>query len=141
MPGDMKSTIVPRLILQPIIENICEHSIRSVDDHCLVRISFKSDDDHIGFVIVEDNGKSLEKNMINTLQQKINEDVPVNETSGLINIHKRLQLHFGDECGLSFARSELGGLRVQMTFKIGFINEESSISSTADTNYPSHFMA
>ena len=41
-------------------------------------------------------------------------DAPGQETTALINIHRRLQLFYGAEYGLRFSRSALGGLKTEI---------------------------
>ena len=33
------------------------------------------------------------------------------ETTGLLNVHRRIQLRYGEEYGITVSRSELGGLQ------------------------------
>ena len=64
-------------------------------------------------VSVEDNGDSLSDEMLQALRQRFTDEQPA-ESDGiaLVNIHRRLQLHFGDRSGLFLERSVLGGLKV-----------------------------
>jgi two-component system sensor histidine kinase YesM len=40
--------------------------------------------------------------------QDMRDDV---ETTGMINIHKRIRLKFGESSGITLSRSDLGGLK------------------------------
>jgi two-component system sensor histidine kinase YesM len=118
LPKDFSDAMVPRLILQPIFENILEHGIKKADGEGFVRLHFKYRDNGMLHVIVEDNGDQLTEEMLDTLRCNLMSDAPLLETTGLINIHKRLQLHFGQKSGLSVMRSTLGGLRVDIIIKL-----------------------
>lgn len=117
IPMDYRDVCVPRLILQPIFENICEHGIKATDLHGLIRVSFLTTDENRLSIIIEDNGNELSDRGIRLLKGKLDEDKPVTETSGLVNIHKRLRLHFGPDCGLILSRSSLGGLCTTLVIK------------------------
>ncbi|MEN6313814.1 MAG: histidine kinase [Clostridiaceae bacterium] len=126
LPGDCRDTPVPRLILQPIFENILEHGIKKADGEGLVRLHFVYGDNGLLHIIIEDNGDQLTDEILETLRYNLITDAPLLETTGLINIHKRLQLHFGKKCGLSVTRSTLGGLCVDITIEPSQKKEDKS---------------
>ena len=64
-------------------------------------------------ILVEDNGPGVTGRMLENLTASLS-NPDVQETTGLINIHRRLRLRFGEPYGLSFSQSPLGGLRVTM---------------------------
>jgi two-component system sensor histidine kinase YesM len=105
--------MVPRLILQPIIENAYEHGLRDKQNGGIVEITFNIELNRIT-ITVDDNGEGLSDNQLEELQRSLQmTDLP--ETTGLINIHRRLANHFSSPSKLEFERSHLGGLRVIMT--------------------------
>lgn len=69
-----------------------------------------------GVVIsVEDNGDDLDDEKLNELRNRLaNCANHIDETTGLINVHRRIQLRYGDSYGLELSRSELGGLKVRI---------------------------
>ncbi len=102
---------VPRMIIQPILENSIVHGMRNKSSGGLIRVYFEGDDTKV-VIIIEDNGDSITENDINSLRMKLSMIDKDMETTGLINIHRRIKLRFGHESGLSVARSELGGLKI-----------------------------
>ncbi|MDO8686501.1 MAG: two-component sensor histidine kinase, partial [Clostridiales bacterium] len=66
-------------------------------------------------IIVEDNGKGTTDEGINELNKKLDGNMPNDEITGILNIHKRLQLKFGRRSGVAFARSGLGGAIVTIS--------------------------
>jgi len=117
LPTEYASAAVPRLILQPIFENILEHGINNISSDGLVQLHFLPEGDQLR-IVIEDNGDQLKDETLTLLQTRLSSETPIQETSGLCNIHKRLQIYFGKDCGLRVARSELGGLRVDIVIKI-----------------------
>ena len=112
LPAEMENAAVPRLVLQPLIENAYQHGLKD---------TLTKGELHVGFcaeagdavILVEDNGPGVTGRMLEDLTASLlNPDVQ--ETTGLINIHRRLRLRFGEPYGLSFSQSPLGGLRVTM---------------------------
>ncbi len=110
--GDVPPISVPRLILQPIIENAYKHALGNMllPGELWVHTELRGDE----FTIyVEDNGQSITDEEIELLRKKLRHSTSrIEETTGLLNVHRRIQLRYGEKYGLSVARSELGGLRV-----------------------------
>lgn len=111
LPQEAEHWEVPRLILQPLIENAYKHGFAQSYQDGRVRIDFHLEDLAM-LIVVEDNGQQLEEEAIARLQADL--DKKAGDNTGLVNVHKRLRLHCGGESGLSFARSEFGGLKVEM---------------------------
>jgi len=111
VPLEMEQIQVPRLIIQPIIENAYEHSLEKNTDMGLLRVHFYMKESYIEFV-VEDNGNELRMEDIELLQERLLNETSTDEMTGLMNIHRRLRLTYGEKSGLFLSRSELQGLKV-----------------------------
>jgi len=108
-----RGLMVPRLIIQPIIENAFEHGFKTAGGRFLVRVAVMHADGRIR-ITVEDNGTGVDEEAIALLNARFEENRPVLETTALLNIHKRLRLFFGDESGVFASKSNLGGLKVNV---------------------------
>ncbi|MDQ6417846.1 histidine kinase [Paenibacillus sp. LHD-117] len=116
LPQNMERIRVPRLIIQPIIENAYEHSLEKMAEEGLLRVSFERKDSE-ALITIEDNGSSLTDFDIEELKNKLNDTANSYEMTGIINIHRRLVLTFGEGSGLFLSRSELNGLKVIIRIK------------------------
>ncbi len=99
-----------KLILQPIMENAVKHGINRLPEGTgKIRMTAKQQDGDLVFVI-EDNGPGLPESY--TLN--LNERQPSSSEGGigLRNVHKRLQLHFGQEYGIQIDASRSAGFRL-----------------------------
>ena len=108
---------VPKLILQPLIENAFEHGLRRVLEGGIIRVSL---DDTDGVVIhVEDNGQSLTDERLEELATRLrqNKHQDGEDSVALLNIHRRLQILFGSQSGLTVSRSDLGGMKTTVTIR------------------------
>ena len=117
-PGEeLGSLTVPRLILQPIFENAIEHGVPTGRETALVRLRFEEEGDLVR-MLFEDNGDRLSDKAIEKLSGMLGAPQKVEgESHALVNTHRRLLILYGEPCGLSFLRSELGGLCVTMTIR------------------------
>ncbi|MBU7318894.1 sensor histidine kinase [Paenibacillus oleatilyticus] len=110
--GDVPAIDVPRLILQPIIENAYKHALGNMLQPGELWVhSERRDGDFL--LYVEDNGQSITDEEIDMLQKKLRySSNRIEETTGLMNVHRRIQLRYGEAYGITVSRSELGGLQV-----------------------------
>ena len=103
---------VPRLILQPILENAFKYAYENGNgDPMKLELSYvvRSDKD---FDIVIENSGEISDETLRMLDEKIQSTDMQIETTAIININRRLKLYFGDMSGLSVERSTFGGLKV-----------------------------
>ncbi len=114
-PEQYKDFSVPRLILQPIVENALEHGLGNKMKDGIIKVDFFNSGSEFD-IIVEDNGNDLSDKELTNLQKLLEGEDDEAEITGIINIHKRIKLVFGDGSGISVSRSELGGLKVKMKF-------------------------
>lgn len=103
---------LPRLILQPLVENAVLHGIEPVGCGSITVTAFCSDSDNI--ISVQDDGIGLTEEQLAALQRQIM--IPPVEGKGcaLWNIRQRMQLQFGPEAGLRILRREAGGVEAQL---------------------------
>lgn len=123
LPKEMETIKVPRLIIQPIIENAYEHSLEKMQDEGLLHVAFHLDNDEAS-IVIEENGNGLTDNEIEALNRRLErtsesvESPESPEVTGLINIHRRIALTYGESSGLVLSRSPLNGLRVQIRIRL-----------------------
>ena len=112
LPEECSQLYVPRLILQPIIENAFEHGLENKAQGGRLSISFSFSENCFD-AVVEDNGDSMSEEELNALNQVLEDDDKIDsiENTGVINIHRRISYKFGKDSGIYFERSGLGGLK------------------------------
>ena len=112
LPVEYACLKIPRLILQPIVENAFKYSLENKTEGGILRICFKPGIKQIE-IVIEDNG-AIDIGDVTKIEGKISETVAPHRISALGNINKRLKLVFGENSGLSFRVSALGGLCVEI---------------------------
>jgi len=101
--------LVPRLVLQPIIENAIIHGIIPSGKFGIITINAVANDNFLD-IIVEDSGVGMSREQlsgIKTIRRKNGHKTPSLNNIGIENVENRLQIHYGKSCGLFF-ESELG---------------------------------
>ena len=112
LPDELRDVIVPRLVLQPLIENAYQHGLTGTLTGGELHVGFRVEAED-AVIEVEDNGPDVDETLIRDLTARMS-NPDAQETTGMINIHRRLRLRFGEPYGLAFSVSPLGGLRVEM---------------------------
>ncbi|MBO9607847.1 MAG: histidine kinase [Paenibacillaceae bacterium] len=117
MPPGCKELKVPKLILQPIVENAYAHGLKNKVSGGIVEIKLALiNDDKCNLLLItfDDNGEELTDEQIAGMNGQLAAANGETETTGMLNVHRRLQLKFGAAAGLLLSRSMLGGLKVEL---------------------------
>lgn len=81
---------LPKLVLQPLVENAIYHGIKEIKGQGLVRVSVKEKDNFL-VISISDNGRGF-------IAQDTTENLLVKLGGvGLTNVHQRLRLQFGEQ--------------------------------------------
>ena len=112
---EQKELRVPKLSLQPIIENCVNHAFNQEMDVCRIRIYGKNEADGV-CILIEDNGIGMDAVTRDLLQQKIETDSKEENLYhiGLKNVNERMKLLLGSGYGLRIFSSSLQGTCVAL---------------------------
>jgi two-component system sensor histidine kinase YesM len=117
LPSVYERLNVPRLIVQPIIENAFEHSLEKKARNGLIEVRFEPSDACL-CIVVEDNGDSLTDDVLASITQNLTQREETLETTGIVNIHRRLLITCGEGSGLRAERGDMGGLKVTIVIPL-----------------------
>ncbi|HCD43003.1 MAG TPA: sensor histidine kinase [Lachnoclostridium sp.] len=92
---------VPKLILQPIVENAITHGIEPRNRKGMIRILIKDLGDEM-LISVEDNGIGMTLKQLNHLRDEVPDIEREGHTGiGVRNVNRRIRLHYGEAYGIS----------------------------------------
>lgn len=95
---DCYSCRVPKLLLQPILENSMKYGFKYKK---ALKIKIKGwMKDNILYLEVADNGIGMTKEQLIKMQTMLNMETSANEHKGLYNISRRLKLQYGKNSGI-----------------------------------------
>ncbi|MCM0647325.1 sensor histidine kinase [Clostridium swellfunianum] len=104
---ELKSKEIIKLTLQPLIENFIVHGIDTDKDDNYILITGEKDDKDI-IINIEDNGKGIDPEKAEELNEKM-QKLEHSDSIGLINVHERIKLTYGENYGLTIkSRSPQG---------------------------------
>ncbi len=98
---------VPSFILQPIVENAIFYSMEKENSKGIINVVGYRVDDGIR-ITIKDNGIGMSKDKISSVLKK---ESSVNRV-GVINVHERIQLNYGQNYGLKVDSKEGKGTKV-----------------------------
>ena len=92
--------MIPKLILQPILENAIVHGTTSDGRMCLVSLSVKNAEDTV-VITVKDDGNGIKPDKLQQLNKDLEETRGEEKGSfGLFSINRRVRLLYGNEYGI-----------------------------------------
>ncbi|QOV18328.1 histidine kinase [Blautia liquoris] len=124
---------VPKMSLQPIVENAIIHGIEEIQEDSTVYIkAFLKGDDYE--IEITDSGKGMTKDQVELLRKKISGEVQVHGGSGngigLKNVQDRIHMRFGKEYGLKLASKEGLFTKVTLLLPLTNVHSDGSLKST-----------
>jgi len=115
VPDSCCNISVPKLFLQPLIENAYVHALEGAcGTLTAIRTSVFHRKGRI-LISVEDDGTGLDDAVIAKLKHDFTEENTHGEITSLQNINQRLALMYGDKAYMDASRSDMGGLRIDIT--------------------------
>lgn len=121
---ELEEMRIPKFTLQPLVENYFAHGVdhRRTDNVISIK-ALKGQ----GFVeiLVEDNGRGMSAEKLASLQEKLAQRSFEHEASysgerqsiGIVNVHERFVLYFGDRYQISVESAEQEGVRYHITIQ------------------------
>jgi two-component system, sensor histidine kinase YesM len=115
IPDNLLNVVIPRLTLQPIVENAFVHGIEKDDaNENNIWIYADSDQEHIT-ITVENDGKAIKPEELQKIQASLKTLNHEDYGYGLNNTHWRIVLKYGENSGIRLLPRESDGLKVQIT--------------------------
>jgi two-component system sensor histidine kinase YesM len=105
------SCLVPKMCIQPLVENACKHGLQSVKGRRFIRIETRKIGPYVT-VLVEDNGIGIDEARLSEIRAQMNEGLDADENVGLRNVYKRLKLHYGERVDFDIASGTGEGTRI-----------------------------
>ena len=113
---------VPKMILQPIVENAVKHGILPKKSAGTVKIKAYTEQDRIK-IFVSDNGVGMPPEMLKQIREMIDNCTSViydADNIGISNVCKRIILQYGDDFGVSVVSHENVGTTVEFELPLQY---------------------
>jgi two-component system sensor histidine kinase YesM len=113
---ELYSSIVPKLFLQPIVENAIKYGFKGVES-LFIDIQIKKNDGNI-IIRVCDNGTGLTAEETARLNALLESRQNETNHSGLYNVNRRIKLLYGNSYGIMITKNEKSGIAVYLVLPI-----------------------
>jgi two-component system sensor histidine kinase YesM len=122
IPDEFKMIEIPKMIMQPLIENAFTHSIEPEGKNAVIKVyTIFSDDRRMLYLCVQDFGCGMKKEQLDKLTTYLADDSYERDTKGSIglkNIQQRLNIFYGPEYRIMIKSEEGEGTLVCVPVKI-----------------------
>lgn len=113
IPEQYYKVEIPKLTLQPLVENAIYHGIRVREGKKgTVTLNIREEGNEI-YLCIADSGCGMRQEEIDEMNQSISE-YKENFGYGVRNVNKRIELLFGRQYGIRFYQGERGGVTVEI---------------------------
>ena len=126
--GDIEDEIllasIPKLSLQPVIENAIIHGLADTMSGGRIDIAMARAVNDCLTITVTDNGKGMDAETLEALCRRVNgrdsgaEQADKRRSVGLWNVNRRIKLLYGEEYGMSIFSTEGRGTTVELFFPL-----------------------
>ncbi len=102
VPEEMHRYMIPKITIQPLVENALYHGIKNKRGLGMIRVSGSVGEDGLR-IEVRDNGIGMSPERLAQVRESIGSDPDMSNTHdvyGIYNVNERIRMNFGDEYGI-----------------------------------------
>lgn len=122
IPEQLKYFILPKLTLQPLVENALYHGIKNRRRKGFIRVSGRVQNERI-ILEVADDGRGMTEERLGEVRASLADDRL--EGFGLRAVHQRIRILFGGEYGLAVESTQDIGTKVIVSIPMQTVEEAS----------------
>lgn len=113
---NLRDCQVIKLIVQPLVENAIYHGVSRTVDPGLIEIQASQQGEQV-VITVSDNGLGIDDEKLKEIREHLSEPNPAFGL-GLVNVHQRLQIYYGEAYGVTVETELDVGTEVTINFPI-----------------------
>lgn len=127
VPDELMSVSLPKLTLQPIVENSILHGILEKESGKGTIVVAAWEDDTDVVILISDDGIGMDGEALAMILSEDNKNA-TGTNIAVFNTHRRLQILFGEEYGLSYSSEE--GIGTEVSIRIPKAPEDAAVQSS-----------
>ncbi len=115
---------MPKMILQPVVENAIYHGLEPMLEKGLLVLSGKIDESNDIIISIKDNGAGIEEKTLEELKRTLDREiaadlVPGTMGIGIVNVNNRIKLKYGDRYGIKVESQPGSGTEILIIIPSG----------------------
>ena len=130
---EAKLRFVPKLILQPIVENAILHGIEKKKEMGRIQIQAIVREGTLE-IRVTDDGIGMQPDRLMRFRESIISDEISGKYIGMRNVHRRIQLHFGEAYGLKIDSEWQKGTTVTILLPVEEVDQAKEVTEDENRN-------
>ncbi|SEC02689.1 sensor histidine kinase [Paenibacillus sp. GP183] len=112
VPQDVMRSVIPKLSIQPLVENAIYHGLKTKGSLGHIDIGGFRDQQAVTIVVSDDGVGMPESKLREIWSRWSSDDKPV--SFGIFSVHERIRLYFGNEYGVTISSREHEGTEVRI---------------------------
>lgn len=125
VPEELEKYLIPKITIQPLVENALYHGIKNKRGTGKIVIWGKKEADHF-VIVIGDNGIGIREERLSEVRKGIKHKAfSENEIYGLYNVNERIRLNFGEAYGITIESVYQEGTTVNVL--LPYVQSENSI--------------
>lgn len=116
MEENMGEFMIPKLTLQPLVENALYHGLKNKRGGGMIKITGRLDGENMIFTVTDD-GKGMTKEVLEKLQESIGKEKGDKSIDGfgIGNVNRRIRYYYGERYGVTLESVENDGTKATVT--------------------------
>jgi two-component system, sensor histidine kinase YesM len=120
---DAYNCLLPKLIIQPLVENACVHGVESVSHNRRVEICIVVAGGQM-IISVSDNGIGIDETRLSELKKMLEGGKKLTHSVGLYNVYQRLLLYYGKKIVMDIQSKKNQGTKINLIIPVRYTEEE-----------------
>lgn len=112
-----QNCLLPKLIIQPLVENACVHGIESISQHRRIEIRVEVAEEQMR-ISVADNGTGIAASRLEKLQKMFQDGKKLTHSIGLFNVYQRLRLYYGNDFAMDVQSQKGEGTKISIVIPV-----------------------
>lgn len=118
-----KTCFLPKLIIQPVVENACVHGVESISQNRMVEISITIEKQQL-LISVSDNGIGIDELRLSELKKMLQGGEKLTHSVGLYNVYQRLSLYYGKDFTMDVQSQKDQGTKINIVIPVRYSKGE-----------------
>ena len=99
--------IIPKLLIQPLVENVLNHGLKNNGQKCLIIIETRYDEEKdCCLITVCDTGSGIAPQRLDQIRQSLKNESSLTKSFGLLNVYQRMKMVYGNRFSMHVESKE-----------------------------------
>ncbi|WP_136604100.1 sensor histidine kinase [Paenibacillus dokdonensis] len=113
---------IPKMSIQPLVENACKHGIQAIQGVGMVKICAFVVDGRLR-IVISDNGKGMDSSRLKEIIMSVRKENSTGISIGIRNVYRRLELYYNDQVRFDIVSTPNQGTTVFFEIPIKYLDQ------------------